>query len=43
MEKHKEDFKLDPTLEDIITVDTWARDQVDAYLSKVNAIYSINV
>ena len=43
MERHKENFKPDPTLEDIISVDTWARDQVDSFLSKVNAIYSINV
>merc|ERR1712146_631914 len=36
MEKHKGDFKKSPTLEDIIDVDAWARDQVDAHLSKVN-------
>lgn len=43
MDKHKDDFKQNPTLEDIIVVDKWARDQVDAMLSKVNAIYAINV
>ena len=43
MDKHKDGFKQNPTLEDIIAVDKWARDQVDAMLSKVNAIYAINV
>ena len=43
MEKHKGDFKKNPTLEDIIIVDAWARDQVDEYLGKVNEIYTINV
>ena len=43
MEKHKEGFKKSPTLEDIIDVDAWARDQVDAHLSKVNEVYAINV
>ena len=43
MEKHKSDFKQNPTLEDIIAVDEWSREVVDSLLPKVNAIYSINV
>lgn len=37
MEKHKTDFRPHPTLDDIIQVDAWAREQVDACLHKANA------
>ena len=43
MEMHKKDFKENPSLDDIIAVDVWSRDAVDSLLSKVNAIYTINV
>jgi 1-deoxy-D-xylulose-5-phosphate reductoisomerase len=43
MEKHKSDLMLSPSLEDIVQVDLWARDAVDAALSAVNAVYNINV
>eukprot|EP01041_Mallomonas_annulata_P000796 gene796-1546_t len=38
MNKHKTDFIAHPTLEDIINVDLWSRDAVDAVLPKVNGI-----
>jgi len=38
MEKHKSDFMANPSLEDIIRVDVWSRDAVDAVLPKVNGI-----
>lgn len=34
MEAHKEEWKAEPTLEDIIAVDTWARAQVDRVAAK---------
>ena len=43
MEAHKRDLSMSPSLEDIVQVDLWARDAVDAVLGKVNSIYSINV
>ena len=43
MEKHKGDFKQNPSLDDIIAVDQWARDAVDSFLPQINAIYAINV
>jgi len=43
MEAHKKDFSANPSLEDIVQVDTWARGAVDAALSKVNSIYTINI
>lgn len=42
MERHKQDWKSDPTLEDIVFIDQWARDQVDAVLPQVNNLYVIN-
>mmetsp|Transcript_5597 Transcript_5597/g.5788 ORF Transcript_5597/g.5788 Transcript_5597/m.5788 type:complete len:457 (+) Transcript_5597:73-1443(+) len=38
MEKHKSDFMLNPSLEDIINVDVWSRDAVDDILPQVNGI-----
>ena len=43
MEMHKKDLNMDPSLEDIVSVDLWARDAVDSVLSKVNAKYTINL
>ncbi len=43
MEMHKKDLNMDPSLEDIVNVDIWARDAVDSVLAKVNAQYVINV
>lgn len=43
MEMHKKDLMMNPSLEDIVQVDLWARDAVDSVLSKVNKIYTINV
>jgi 1-deoxy-D-xylulose-5-phosphate reductoisomerase len=42
MEKHKSAFKANPTLEDIVHVDTWAREAVDSVLPEVNKLYFIN-
>ena len=38
MEMHKSELKMEPTLEDIIHVDKWARQAVDSVLPKVNSI-----
>lgn len=43
MELHKKDLMMEPSLEDIVQVDVWARDAVDSVLNKVNAVYTINV
>lgn len=43
MEKHKNEFKQNPTLDDIIFIDQWSRDTVDSLLAKVNGVYQINV
>jgi hypothetical protein len=43
MEKHKADFMLEPTLEDIVNVDVWARNAVDSMLPVINSKYFINV
>ena len=43
MEKHKADFMENPTLEDIVNVDVWARDAVDSILPVVNSKYFINL
>ena len=43
MEMHKKDLNMDPSLEDIVNVDLWARDAIDSVLAKVNAQYVINV
>ena len=43
MEMHKKDLNMDPSLEDIVNVDLWARDAIDSMLAKVNAQYVINV
>uniref|UniRef100_A0A7S2XTI3 1-deoxy-D-xylulose 5-phosphate reductoisomerase, apicoplastic n=1 Tax=Fibrocapsa japonica TaxID=94617 RepID=A0A7S2XTI3_9STRA len=37
MEAHKADFKENPTLEDIVAVDSWARDQVDVAAKNIPA------
>lgn len=42
MEMHKADLSMDPSLEDIVNVDKWARDAVDSVLDKCNALYMIN-
>lgn len=42
MEAHKADYSSTPSLEDIVNVDVWARDQVDAVLTKVNSVCTIN-
>jgi 1-deoxy-D-xylulose-5-phosphate reductoisomerase len=43
MEKHKGSLMMQPSLEDIVNVDVWARDAVDSVLKEVNAVYHINV
>ena len=43
MEKHKSSLMMEPTLEDIVNVDVWARDAVDSVLSEVNSKFFINV
>jgi 1-deoxy-D-xylulose-5-phosphate reductoisomerase len=43
MESHKKDFMANPSLEDIVQVDTWARGAVDSVLNKVNSLYVINL
>ena len=43
MEMHKKDLMANPSLEDIVNVDTWARGAVDSVLFKVNSVYTINV
>ena len=43
MEKHKNDFMLEPSLEDIVNVDVWARDAVDSMLPVINSKYFINL
>ena len=42
MDKHKADFMAEPTLEDIVNVDVWARDAVDSMLPEINSKYFIN-
>lgn len=42
MEMHKNEFKAEPSLEDIVHVDTWARDAIDSVLPKVNSQFFIN-
>lgn len=36
MESHKNDLKQNPSLEDIVAVDAWARTRVDEIASKIN-------
>ena len=43
MEKHKADFMAEPTLEDIVDVDVWARQAVDSLLPVINSKFFINV
>lgn len=43
MEKHKQDFMAEPSLEDIVNVDVWARDAVDSMLPVINSKYFINL
>ena len=43
MEKHKQDFMKEPSLEDIVNVDVWARDAVDSMLPAINSKYFINL
>jgi len=38
MEKHKNELISNPTLEDIVNIDLWARAAVDAVLPKVNGV-----
>ena len=42
MEAHERDWMAQPSLEDIVRVDEWARKAVDGVLGKVNAIHMIN-
>lgn len=42
MDMHKNDFKADPSLDDIVNVDNWARDAIDSVLPKVNSQFFIN-
>jgi 1-deoxy-D-xylulose-5-phosphate reductoisomerase len=37
MEKHKSDLMMNPSLEDIVNVDAWARREVDSLIEKVNS------
>jgi len=41
MEKHKSSLLMNPTLEDIVNVDVWAREAVDAVLPQVNSQFMI--
>lgn len=41
MEKHKGSLLMNPTLEDIVNVDVWAREAVDAVLPQVNSQFMI--
>ena len=43
MEKHKADFMAEPTLEDIVNVDVWARDAVDSMRPAINSKFFINL
>ena len=43
MEKHKADFMSNPTLENIVAVDVWARNAVDSMLPVINGKHFINV
>ena len=43
MDMHKNDLNMNPTLDDIVNVDLWAREAIDGVLGKVNSQYSINV
>jgi 1-deoxy-D-xylulose-5-phosphate reductoisomerase len=43
MEMHKKDLNMNPSLEDIVNVDIWARKAIDSVLPKVNAQFTINV
>ena len=36
MEAHRADFKSDPTLDDILQVDAWAREQVVAEADRIS-------
>lgn len=42
MEMHKNEWKQNPSLEDIVHVDKWARDAIDSVLDKCNSLYLIN-
>ena len=43
MELHKRDWKRDPSLNDIVLVDNWARMAVDGVLNKVTRQHMIDV
>ena len=43
MDLHKNDWKANPTLEDIVSVDQWSRDAIDKVLPKVNSQFFINL
>mmetsp|Transcript_23566 Transcript_23566/g.52343 ORF Transcript_23566/g.52343 Transcript_23566/m.52343 type:complete len:462 (+) Transcript_23566:84-1469(+) len=40
--KHENDWKADPSLEDIVAVDQWSRDAIDSVLAQVNSVCVIN-
>lgn len=42
MELHKSDWKANPSLDDIVKVDAWARGAVDGALPKINTQFLIN-
>jgi hypothetical protein len=43
MEAHKADWREQPTLEDIVSVDTWARGAVDAVVPKADKLVVASV
>jgi hypothetical protein len=43
MEAHKADWREHPSLEDIVSVDTWARGAVDAVLPNVDKLLVASV
>jgi len=43
MDMHKNDWKAEPSLEDIVAVDQWARDAIDQVLPKINTMFFINL
>jgi len=43
MDMHKNEWKAEPSLEDIVAVDQWARDAIDQVLPKINSMFFINL
>lgn len=42
MEQHKSEWKSNPSLDEIVAIDTWARTAVDNILPKINSKFTIN-